>query len=179
MVWYNTDMKLAVGLGNPGARYNFTRHNFGFLALDFYFKVHGLEWKDKPKFGAVWGRDGDTIFIKPQDYYNESGRAVQEFMRFYKIAVSDVLVVCDDFNLEFGRMRYRAQGSAGGNNGLKSIISTLGTDEFARLRLGTGNDELRNKMGDMDFVLSKFTPEEKEKLSGILNEAANRIEDFL
>lgn len=172
-------MKFVVGLGNPGARYNFTRHNFGFLVLDFYFKVRGLEWKDKPKFGAVWGRDGDTIFIKPQDYYNESGRAVQEFMRFYKIAVSDVLVVCDDFNLEFGRMRYRAQGSAGGNNGLKSIISTLGTDELARLRLGTGNDEMRNKIGDMDFVLSKFTLEEKEKLPDILNEAVNRIEDFL
>lgn len=178
-MWYNTDMKLVVGLGNPGSRYNFTRHNFGFLALDFYFKVRKLEWKDKPKFGTVWGRDGNVIFIKPQDYYNESGRAVQEFMRFYKIAASDILVVCDDFNLEFGRMRYRAQGSAGGNNGLKSIISTLGTDEFARLRLGTGNDELRNKMGDMDFVLSKFTPEEKEKLPGILNEAVNRIEDFL
>ena len=172
-------MKLIVGLGNPGARYNFTRHNFGFLALDFYFKVRGLEWKDKPKFGAMWGREGDTIFIKPQDYYNESGRAVQEFMRFYKTAVSDVLVVCDDFNLEFGRMRYRAQGSAGGNNGLKSIISTLGTDEFARLRLGTGNDELRGKMGDMDFVLSKFTPDEKAKLPEILREVVERIDEII
>ena len=172
-------MKLVVGLGNPGARYNFTRHNFGFLALDFYFKVRKLEWKDKPKFGAVWGREGDTIFIKPQDYYNESGRAVQEFMRFYKISLDDVLVVCDDFNLEFGKIRYRAQGSAGGNNGLKSIISTLGTEEFARLRIGTGNDELRHKMGDMDFVLSKFTPEEKEKLPGILGEVVEKIEEIV
>ncbi len=172
-------MKLVVGLGNPGSRYNFTRHNFGFLALDCYFKVRGIEWKDKPKFGAVWGREGDTIFIKPQDYYNESGRAVQEFMRFYKISLDDVLVVCDDFNLEFGKIRYRAQGSAGGNNGLKSIISTLGTDEFARLRLGTGNDELRRKMGDMDFVLSKFTPEEKEKLPEILGEVVERIEEIV
>ena len=172
-------MKLVVGLGNPGARYNFTRHNFGFLALDFYFKVHGLEWKDKPKFGAVWGRSGDAIFIKPQDYYNESGRAVQGFMRFYKIDLADILVVCDDFNLEFGRMRYRAQGSAGGNNGLKSIISALGTDEFARLRIGTGNDGLRSKMGDMDFVLSKFTSEEKEKLPGILGEVVGRIDEII
>ena len=83
-------MKLIVGLGNPGAKYNFTRHNFGFLALDFYFKVRGLEWRDKPKFGAMWGREGDTIFIKPQDYYNESGRAVQEFMGFYKIPLDDI-----------------------------------------------------------------------------------------
>ena len=172
-------MKLVVGLGNPGNRYNFTRHNFGFLALDFYFKVRKLEWKDKPKFGALWGREGDTIFIKPQDYYNESGRAVQEFMRFYKISLDDILVVCDDFNLEFGKLRYREQGSAGGNNGLKSVMVTLGTTEFKRLRVGTGNDELRGKMGDVDFVLSKFTPEEKEKLPGILGEVVERIEEIV
>ena len=178
-VWYNTDMKLVVGLGNPGNRYNFTRHNFGFLALDFYFKVRKLEWKDKPKFGAMWGREGDTIFIKPQDYYNESGRAVQEFMRFYKISLDDILVVCDDFNLEFGKLRYREQGSAGGNNGLKSVMVTLGTTDFKRLRVGTGNDELRSKMGDVDFVLSKFTPEEKEKLPGILGEVVGRIDEII
>ena len=172
-------MKLVVGLGNPGNRYNFTRHNFGFLALDFYFKVRGLEWKDKPKFGAMWGREGDTIFIKPQDYYNESGRAVQEFMRFYKIPLDDILVVCDDFNLEFGKLRYREQGSAGGNNGLKSVMATLGTTEFKRLRVGTDNDELRSKMGDVDFVLSKFTPEEKEKLPGILGEVVEKIEEIV
>ena len=172
-------MKLVVGLGNPGNRYNFTRHNFGFLALDFYFKVRKLEWKDKPKFGAMWGREGDTIFIKPQDYYNESGRAVQEFMRFYKISLDDILVVCDDFNLEFGKLRYREQGSAGGNNGLKSVMATLGTTEFKRLRVGTGNDELRSKMGDVDFVLSKFTPEEKLKLPEILGEVVERIDGII
>ena len=178
-VWYNTDMKLIVGLGNPGARYNFTRHNFGFLALDFYFKRYNLTWGDKPRYGALWGRKGDILFIKPQDFYNESGRAVQEFMRFYKISLSDILVICDDFNLDFGRMRYRTQGSAGGNNGLKSVISTLGTVEFARLRLGTGNDELRNKMGDMDFVLSKFAPEEKAKLPEILGEVVGKIDEIV
>lgn len=172
-------MKLVVGLGNPGNRYNFTRHNFGFLALDFYFKVRGIEWKDKPKFGALWAREEDTIFIKPQDYYNESGRVVQEFMRFYKISLDDVLVVCDDFNLEFGKLRYREQGSAGGNNGLKSVMATLGTTEFKRLRVGTGNDELRSKMGDVDFVLSKFTPEEKEKLPGILGEVVERMKEVI
>ena len=172
-------MKLVVGLGNPGNRYNFTRHNFGFLALDFYFKVRKLEWKDKPKFGALWGREGDTIFIKPQDYYNESGRAVQEFMRFYKIPLDDILVVCDDFNLEFGKLRYREQGSAGGNNGLKSVMATLGTTEFKRLRVGTGNDELSGKMGDVDFVLSKFTAEEKLKLPEILGEVVEKIEEIV
>ncbi len=169
-------MKLVIGLGNPGNRYNFTRHNSGFLALDFYFKLRNLTWEAKPRYGALWGRTGDIIFIKPQDYYNESGRATLKFMNFYKIPTSDILVVCDDFNLEFGKLRYRAQGSAGGNNGLKSIISALGTDEFPRLRIGTGNDTLRRQMGDMDFVLSKFTPEEKLQLPEVLARVATKID---
>ena len=172
-------MKLVVGLGNPGNQYNFTRHNFGFLALDFYFKRYDLGWGGKPRYGALWGRKGDIVFIKPQDFYNESGRAVREVMRVYKISVSDILVICDDFNLEFGKIRYRAKGSAGGNNGLKSIISALRTDEFARLRLGTGNDDLRKKMGDTDFVLSKFTPEEKQKLPETLAEVVDKIDEIL
>ena len=119
------------------------------------------------------------MFVKPQDFYNESGRAVQEFVKFYKIKLDEILVVCDDFSLEFGKTRYRAKGSAGGNNGLKSVISVLGTDEFPRLRLGTGNDELRRKIGDTDFVLSKFSPEEKEKLPEILMEVVEKIDDFI
>lgn len=170
-------MKLVVGLGNPEAKYNFTRHNTGFLALDFYFKVHGLEWGVKPRFGAIFGRSGDVIFIKPQDFYNLSGQAMREYMRYYKIATSDILVVCDDFNLEFGKIRYRSSGSAGGNNGLKSIIAELGTSDFARLRMGTGNDELRKRMGDVDFVLSKFTPEEKAALPGVLRALTERIDE--
>jgi PTH1 family peptidyl-tRNA hydrolase len=149
------------------------------LALDFYFKLNGYKWSEKPKFGAIHGEetiDGEKyIFLKPQDYYNESGKSVREFMRYHNLALSDILVICDDFNLEFGKIRYRLNGSAGGNNGLKSIIASLGTEKFPRLRIGTGNDELRKKLGDVDFVLSKFTPEEKEKLPEILREVAERI----
>ena len=106
-------MKLVVGLGNPESRYNFTRHNTGFLVLDYYFKVKELKWSDKPRLGALWGRSDDVIFIKPQEYYNESGRAVAAYMNYYKIPAPDILVICDDFNLEFGKVRYRASGSAG------------------------------------------------------------------
>ena len=168
-------MKLVVGLGNPESRYNFTRHNTGFLVLDYYFKVKELKWSDKPRLGALWGRSDDVIFIKPQEYYNESGRAVAAYMKYYKITASDILVVCDDFNLEFGNIRYRTAGSAGGNNGLKSIIASIGTDEFPRIRVGTGNDELRAKLGDTDFVLSKFTEEEKGKLPAVLEDMVERI----
>ena len=172
-------MKLVIGLGNPGSRYNFTRHNSGFLALDFYFKVKKLTWEARPKFGAIWAKDGDSIFIKPQDYYNESGRAVQEFMRFYKIPASDIMVICDNFDLEFGKIRYRASGQAAGNNGLKSIDSALSSNEYPRLRIGTGNDELRHKMGDMDFVLSHFTPSEKEHLPEVLRAVTDKIDEIV
>lgn len=172
-------MKLVVGLGNPGNRYNFTRHNVGFLALDYYFKVRGLKWSDKPRFGALWGREGDTIFIKPQEYYNDSGRAVAEYMRYYKIDLGDILVVCDNFDLEFGLARERTSGSAGGNNGLKSIDTYLGLTDYTRIRIGTKNDGLRKKMGDVDFVLSKFTPEEKAKLPEILQVVVKLIDDFI
>ena len=178
-ICYNHHMKLVVGLGNPGNRYNFTRHNVGFLALDFYFKVKGLKWNESAKFGAIWGRDGDTLFIKPQEYYNETGRVVAEYMGYYKIPASNILAICDNFDLEYGVVRYRASGSAGGNNGLKSIDSAVGTSDYPRIRIGTGNDELRKKMGDVDFVLSKFTPEEKERLGEIMGEAAEKIEEAI
>lgn len=178
-LWYNIFMKLIVGLGNPGNQYNFTRHNTGFLALDFYFKTHKLEWEKKPKLGAIYARIGDAFFIKPQDFYNDSGRAVREFVKFYKISLSDILVICDDFNLEFGKIRARATGSAGGNNGLKSIIAELGTEDFSRLRIGTGNDDLRKKIGDVDFVLSKYTPKEKTEFPQVLGEVADRLDAFL
>ena len=175
-------MKLIVGLGNPGEKYNFTRHNAGFLAVDFILKKLGEKWATKPKFNAEYAKISisgeDVLFIKPQGYYNDSGRVVAEFMRYYKILLSDLLVICDDFNLEFGKIRLRKTGSAGGNNGLKSIIANLNTEDFSRLRIGTGNDELRQKIGDMDFVLSKFTPTEKESLVEALVEIYDKVSDF-
>ncbi|MBR2836775.1 aminoacyl-tRNA hydrolase [Candidatus Saccharibacteria bacterium] len=171
-------MKLVAGLGNPGTKYNFTRHNFGFLALDFYFKRYNLSWSDKPRLGAIFGRSGDVLFIKPQDFYNLSGRAVREYAQYYKIATSDILVVCDNFDLEFGLVRYRSQGSAGGNNGLKSVDAELGSSDYARVRLGTGNDELRRKLGDVEFVLSRFTEAERERLPEVLGMACEKINEF-
>ena len=148
-------MKLIVGLGNPDAKYNFTRHNSGFLALDFYLKRKQLAWEKQPKFGAVWARYAETLFVKPQDYYNESGRAVGDFMRYYKIPAKNILVICDNFDLKFGTVRMRKKGAAAGNNGLKSVDAVIGT-EYPRIRIGTGDDEKRRRMGDVDFVLSKF-----------------------
>lgn len=181
-------MKLIVGLGNPEAKYNFTRHNFGFLALDFYLKRYHGSWSEKPRFSAIFAEiehilaDGTrekVIFIKPQDYYNLSGQAVAAYVRYYKINLSDVLVICDNFDLEFGKMRFRTSGVAGGNNGLKSVDKELGNSDYPRLRLGTENNELKNRIGAVDFVLSKFTPEEKEQLPGILDQVCEKIDEFI
>ncbi len=172
-------MKLIAGLGNPGNQYHFTRHNTGFLVLDYYFETHQLNWEAKPRLGAIWGRTADVIFIKPQDFYNDSGKAISAYAGYYKLDLSDILVICDDFNLDFGTFRYRASGSAGGNNGLKSTIAELKTKNFARLRVGTGNDALRTKIGDVDFVLSKFTPEEKSQLPETVEHVIARMEDWL
>jgi PTH1 family peptidyl-tRNA hydrolase len=183
-------MKLVVGFGNPESKYNFTRHNTGFLVLDFYAKVKGLTWSETPKFNALWLKSGDAIFIKPETYYNNVGESIQTFAKFYKIPTSDILIVCDDFNLDFGKMRLRTSGSAGGNNGLKSTIARLNTEDFTRLRLGTDNasrigsnlntgEPTDHKISDIDFVLSKFTPEEKTKLPEILHAAVSQIDNWL
>ncbi len=172
-------MKLIVGFGNPGNMYNFTRHNTGFLVLDFYAKIKKLDFEKGDKFDAKFFRVGDTFFIKPQTFYNDVGRSIAGFKSFYKIKNEDILVICDDFNLEFGKMRLREKGSAGGNNGLKSTIESLGTDNFKRLRIGTANDSLRKKIGDTDFVLGKYTDAEKEKLPEILREVSAKIDEFL
>lgn len=172
-------MKLVVGLGNPGNRYLWTRHNVGFLAVDYYFKRKGFKWNPGVRFGAIWGREGDMLFIKPQEYYNETGRVVAEYMRYYKIPSSDILVICDNFDLEFGKVRYRASGAAGGNNGLKSIDGALKDSDYPRIRVGTGNDELRTKMGDIEFVLSRFTEAEKAQLPEILEEVRQKIDELV
>lgn len=163
------------GFGNPGHKYNFTRHNFGFLALDFYVKVHNLEFRPQTKFKADIAQTDGLLLVKPQTFYNDVGLSIRSIYDFYKLTPQDLLIICDDFNLPFGKLRYRERGSAGGNNGLKSAIAHLGTEDFPRLRLGTGNDSLRNRIGDVDFVLSKFTPEEHDQLPAVLRE----ISDFM
>ena len=171
-------MKLIVGFGNPGNMYNFTRHNTGFLALDFYAKIKKIEFEKTDKFDAKYFRIGDTFFIKPQTFYNDVGKSIVAFKNFYKIKNEDILIICDDFNINFGTLRLREKGSAGGNNGLKSTIENLGTDAFPRLRVGTANDALRRKIGDTDFVLGKYTDAEKEKLPDILREICTKIDEF-
>lgn len=168
-------MKLLVFLGNPGPEYNFTRHNLGFLLADFYLKTIHETWEPHEKFHSIYKKINDRILVKPTTFYNNVGLSVIEWKNFFKIDNNDILIICDDFNLPFGSSRLRQKGTAGGNNGLKSIIESLGTTDFPRLRLGTGNDELRKKLGDIDFVLSRFSPAEKADLPEFLHDATNML----
>ncbi len=157
-------MKLVVGLGNPGKKYENTRHNVGFLGVDEVFACFDFnEFKKSEKHSAEIseGRIGEekVMLIKPQTFMNLSGRAVRSIMQFYKIPIEDVIVIYDDVKLPLGSLRIRPKGSAGGHNGMKSLIQELGTQEFVRVRIGIAPlIEFRGKLED--YVLGKFTDEE-------------------
>ena len=155
-------MKLVVGLGNPGKRYAGTRHNVGFDILDRLADRHKVEWESAPRgIEALIARqrvDG-VVLAKPLTFMNASGPAVVGLLQFFKIDVPDLLVIVDDVNLELARRRARAAGSAGGHNGLKSVIEALGMDGFARLRVGVGRGDGRRDLAD--HVLAKFEPDEQ------------------
>jgi len=171
-------MKLVVGLGNPGRRYTGTRHNVGFDVLDLLAERHRLEWESAPAEAvqARW-RPASAIVAKPLTFMNLSGVAVGELLRFYKIELPDLFVVVDDTNLELGRLRARPSGSAGGHNGLKSVIGALGTEEFARLRIGVGRGDGRRDLAD--HVLAKFEPEERIEVAEATARGADAAELFV
>lgn len=172
-------MKLLVFLGNPGLKYRKTRHNIGFMVGDWYAVEHGVKFKRASKFSAdVAQLDGKITLVKPQLFYNRAGESVKKIVDFYKIAVSDILVVCDDFNLDLGKIRIRMAGRDGGNNGLKSIIAMLGSDHFTRIRVGTDNNT-RSKIGDTDFVLSRLNRDEQTKLPEICTQVTHEIDKLI
>jgi PTH1 family peptidyl-tRNA hydrolase len=171
-------MKLVIGLGNPGRQYAGTRHNVGFDVLDLLAGRHRLEWESAPADAlmARW-RAASALLAKPLTFMNLSGHAIGELLRFYKIEAPDLFVIVDDANLELGRLRARPSGSAGGHNGLKSIISALGTEEFARLRVGVGRGDARRDLAD--HVLAKFDPDERIEVAEAVGRAADAAELFV
>ncbi len=156
-------MKVFIGLGNPGAEYAKTPHNLGFMAVDRLAEDLGAEWKTDKKFKALVAkvlRKGETLWLlKPQTYMNLSGESVGPFLKYYGATATDCLVFSDDCDLPPGRLRIRPKGSAGGHNGLKSIVAHVGTDAFARIRLGAGRAP-GERRGLIDFVLHTYNEEE-------------------
>lgn len=167
-------IRLVVGLGNPGPEYEATRHNIGFDLVDRLVRERALKWEKEHKFRAkvATGRDG-IVFAKPLTYMNLSGNAVSRLMRPNRLAPDRVLVVYDDTALAPGALRFRAGGSAGGHNGIKSIIESLGTDAFPRLRLGIGPAQAGEELAD--YVLSPFRPEERTEMEKVLEIAAEGV----
>ncbi|MGZ9160645.1 MAG: aminoacyl-tRNA hydrolase [Candidatus Limnocylindrales bacterium] len=169
-------MKVVVGLGNPGTPYAGTRHNVGWLVLDRL--AERADWSGKGRqrdsSNVVMGRYRglDLTLVKPLTYMNDSGLAVRKVLAREHAPLSDLLIVADDFALPFGKLRFREGGSHGGHNGLRSIIDELGTEKYSRLRIGIG-DPVRD---GRDHVLSKFAPDEVQRLDELLDAAADAVE---
>ncbi len=173
-------MKVVVGLGNPGPKYEQTRHNIGFLVIEELATRLGAG-KARRRFDAqlAEGKLGDekVLLVAPQTYMNESGRSVRQIVDFYALPLSEVLLVCDDFNLDLARLRMRSGGSAGGQKGLADTIRHLGTEEFPRLRIGIGRPP--EQMDAADFVLSRFKKGEIKSIESAVVRAAEGVEIWI
>ncbi|RKH54604.1 aminoacyl-tRNA hydrolase [Corallococcus llansteffanensis] len=176
-------MKLICGLGNPGREYERHRHNIGFMVVDALLARARAELT-QDKFQARVGQGtlgGERIlFVEPQTFMNLSGRSVAEAARFYKVAVQDVLVIHDELDLPFARLQLKAGGGAGGHNGLKSLVSSLGEDAFIRVRVGIGKPEGPNaKERVAGYVLSNFDDGERRQLEELISRAADMAESWV
>lgn len=173
-------MKAIFGIGNPGTRYLFTRHNVGFIFLDYFAEKKSLIFKPS-KFNyyksEINHEEDKSFLIKPTTYVNLTGRAVKQFLDYYQLQPSDFLVIVDDINLPIGTYRLRKSGKDGGHNGLASIIYEIETENFARLRIGIGNSFNKGEMAD--YVLSTFTNEEKKELNNFFDSMILLIEAFI
>ncbi len=170
-------MKWIVGLGNPGSEYAKTRHNVGFMALDRLADRHGIsisQSKSKSLIGEGHIGGVKVVLIKPMTYMNLSGEAVRSYMDYYKVALEDLIVVYDDMDTETGKIRLRYKGSAGGHNGIKSIIQHTGTQEFDRIRMGISRPYPGHAI--VDYVLSPFPKKEKELLDDMIEATCDAIE---
>jgi len=173
-------MYLIVGLGNPEKEYSGTRHNMGFCAVNELAKKNNIEI-NKEKFEALYGsgliEGKKVLFIKPQTFMNLSGRAVKSFMDFYKIDIEKLIIIYDDMDINPGNIRIRKQGTAGGHNGIKSIIKDLNTTNFSRIRIGIGRPKYEDDY--INYVINKVSKEELEELQGGINKAVYAIEEIL
>ena len=171
-------MKLIVGLGNPGKEYDNTRHNIGFNVLNRYLDKNNLKL-EKEKFNGKYTKtiinSEDVIFLEPQTYMNLSGDCVRKIIDFYKINIDDILIIQDDLDMEVGRIKLKENSTSGGHNGIKDIEEKLGTNSIKRLKVGISNNKL---VDTKDYVLGKFTKEEKEILEKSYDICLNIIDDF-
>lgn len=172
-------MKLIVGLGNIGHEYEKTRHNVGFMAIDKIADKYSVSFS-KEKFCGLYGEfiyEGEKIILlKPEKYMNLSGEVIKDYIKYFKIDLTDLFVISDDLDMPLGKIKLKLQGSSGGHNGLKNIIENLHTDEFCRLKIGISNNKT---IDTKDYVLGKFTKEEEEGLNKVLDIIPNLFCDYM
>ena len=173
------NMKLIVGLGNPGKEYEKTRHNAGFRFIDNYAEKKGLSF-NKEKFKGLYAElnhNGEkVILLKPQKYMNLSGEVINDFMNFFKINPEDILIIYDDLDTEKGKIKIKYKGSSGGHNGLKNIENHLKTQEYKHIKIGISKDKDQDKI---DYVIGKVPNEEYELINSVNKKAENIIDDYL
>ncbi len=165
-------IRLVAGLGNPGAEYERTRHNVGFAVLDHLASEAKVSWQREQKWGAYYAKLDTVLLVKPMTFMNRSGGPLAAVAQFYKINPAEMLIVFDDLDLPLGRLRLRLGGGTGGHNGIDSIITTLGTDEIPRLRIGIG---AAPGEGTVDYVLGRFFEEEKPIVEKSVARAAEAV----
>jgi PTH1 family peptidyl-tRNA hydrolase len=169
-------MKLVVGLGNPGRTYQNTRHNVGFMTIDAVAEECQIP-VEKEKFNAVYGKGSieseEVILAKPLSFMNRSGESIAPMLHWFKIEPQDLVILCDDIHLPLGQIRIRERGSDGGHNGLTSVIESLGTPEFSRIRLGV--NEPPPGFDQADYVLSRFPKQEKEQVEEMILNARDAV----
>jgi len=165
-------LKIIVGLGNPGIKYRFTRHNVGFMVIEHFANDLETKFKRVNSYDSMIAREKfdnqKIIILKPQTYMNLSGQAVKKITSYYKIANRDLLIVYDDLNLQLGQIRIRKKGSSGGHNGIESIIQYMGSKDIPRLKLGIGRKTFNPQIDYASYVLSRFEKSEMEKLKSII-----------
>ncbi len=168
--------RLIIGLGNPGIEYRDTRHNIGFMVVDELARISGVSFTEEKRWHGQVAKIPGAILLKPTTFMNDSGRCVQAVSQFYKTVVQEFLVIYDDVDLPLGRMRMRLAGSAGGHNGLKSMIRSLGSDAFPRLKLGIATPSGR-PAGDrlVGHVLGKFRDDERTELAIMIQRATDAV----
>lgn len=169
---FQSDIKLVIGLGNPGKEYAMTRHNAGFMVVDRLADDFRISM-DKSKFETIYGKGkvhgNDVILAKPQAFMNRSGSSVYRLANFYRISCEEMLIIHDDIDLAFGRIKIKEKGGDGGHKGIRSIIDAFGGGNFTRLRIGIGRSEVG--AGVVNHVLGRFNPEEKAFLDKIISTA--------
>lgn len=172
-------MKLIVGLGNPGSEYSNTRHNVGFEIIDKYLNKYNLV-SNKTKFEGIYIdtviNNNKVIFLKPQKYMNLSGEVVRKYVDYFKIDINDILIIHDDLDQEIGKIKLKQNSSSGGHNGIKNIENNLNTKNYKRLKIGISNNK---NVNTKDYVLGKFSKEERKILDKTIEKSCEIIDDFL